>query len=287
VTIPLEWKYPKALLDERGRAASSNDLRTRVRFDLEGRPSYAWGLLTAADTAKFFGFKKFTAIEFGVAEGGGLLEMCRLAKLVTECTGVEIAIAGFDNTTGLPAPKDYRDHPEIWSQGDFAMGDHRRLAAALPVNAQLIIGDIANTLGKFFNQVRFDAPIGFCVFDTDIYSSSTDALRVYSGASTLYLPVGVAYCDDTLGGAHSFGSLMRNRKAGQLLAVDEFNAHFSDRIIDTIRTLKYRRPLNGEQWLDQVYGVHILDHELRNKPRRVDPLTMDEHGRAPWVQWPL
>jgi hypothetical protein len=86
--LPLEWKYPPAVLDERRRVELEGDFRAKTQFDLAGRPPYAWGLLTAADAARFFGNDRVTAIEFGVARGDGLIELCRLADPVTELTGV-------------------------------------------------------------------------------------------------------------------------------------------------------------------------------------------------------
>jgi hypothetical protein len=136
MVFPREWKYTDALLAARDKAAVGG-LRDRIRFDLEGRPPYAWGLLTAADAARHAGKGRITAIEFGVASGGGLIELCRLADLVTEETGVAIDIAGFDTGRGLPPPQGFRDHPEIWRGGDFSMGDPAALRARLPAGAQL------------------------------------------------------------------------------------------------------------------------------------------------------
>jgi hypothetical protein len=180
---------------------------------------------------------------------------------------------------------DYRDHPELWSCGDFAMGDPNFLSKRLPAYARLIIGDIASTLDAFLSEVQPSAPIGFCVFDTDLYSSSVSALRVYCGNPQIYLSVGLAYCDDTLGGPGRF-SLCRNQKAEQLLAINEFNANNRNRALDTIRALRYRRPLFNEQWLEQVYGVHILDHPARSRPRRDTAYSMEEHGSAARLEWP-
>jgi hypothetical protein len=284
---PLEWKYPATLIAERARVAKEGSLRERVRFDLEGRPAYAFGLLAAADAAKFAGIRKIIAIEFGVATGEGLLELSRLSELVTNETGIEIDVVGFDNGVGLPAPKDHRDHPEIWAAGDFAMGSPERLQAVLPQNSRLILGDLAETIGLFSASCPDDVSIGFCIFDLDIFTSTQAALEIYAGPPSRYLPTGTAYFDDTLGGPQSFGSLLRNRKCGQLLAIEEFNARYPARCIDSIRILKYRRPMSQEQWLEQVYGVHILDHPLRNVPRRDYALTMQQHGTADWIQWPI
>jgi hypothetical protein len=46
--------------------------------------------------------------------------------------------------------------------------------------------------------------------------------------------------------------------------------------------LRYRRPLFHEQWLDQVYGVHILDHPFRNRPA----VAIDNVAEFPRPKWP-
>jgi hypothetical protein len=163
--LPLEWKYTAAVLEARHEAALG-DLRDRIRFDLEGRAPYAWGVLTAADLARFIGLSRITAIEFGVARGDGLIELCRIARLVSAETGVAIDVVGFDTGTGLPTPRDYRDHPEIWGQGGFPMPDADGLRAQLPANARLVLGDIAETIGAFVQGLSTAAPIGFCSFDS-------------------------------------------------------------------------------------------------------------------------
>jgi hypothetical protein len=113
------------------------------------------------------------------------------------------------------------------------------------------------------------------------------ALKIYGASAEFYLPVGVAYFDDTIGGAGGIGSLCRNIRSGQLLAIEEFNAATNDRVIDSIRTLRYRRPLSQEQWLDQVYGVHVLDHPLRNYEKRKVPATMQQHAVLADLRWRL
>lgn len=279
--------YSESILRERALAAETGGLRERIRFDLEPRAPYAFGLLAAADAARFFGFTQVTAIEFGVAEGGGLTDMCMLAAQVTRATGVGFRIFGFDTGAGLPAPKDYRDHPEIWSQGDFAIASRTALEQRLPAEANMVWGDVAATLGPFMAGLAPSAPLGFVAHDFDVYGSTVDALRLYAARAELLLPVSIAYFDDTLGNPARIGSLMRNRWAGQLRAIDEFNAGNEHRKIDHIRTLKYRRPLNQEQWLEQIYAVHALDHPARNGPGLRAALSMDAHVAAGMLEWPL
>src|SRR5688500_5003246 len=73
----------------------------KVEFDLVVRMHHAWGLLYAADQARQCGVRELTAIEFGVANGAGLLNMCEIAARVTRETGVGFQIVGFDAGTGL------------------------------------------------------------------------------------------------------------------------------------------------------------------------------------------
>jgi hypothetical protein len=96
-------------------------LRVKINFDLILRCQHAYALLKSADYAKSLGIKSITVIEFGVAAGAGILNICHVAKRVTAATGVEINIVGFDTGLGMPPPESYRDHPDLYAQGDFPM----------------------------------------------------------------------------------------------------------------------------------------------------------------------
>ncbi len=280
--------YPPHLLEEREQVAETGTVREKIRYDLIGRPHYAFCMLAAADIATFFGYSKVTAIECGVAEGGGLLHMCELAELITGETGVAFEIYGFDTGEGLPALEDYRDHPEIWTQGDFPNPDKAGMEARLPDNAHMVWGNIKETAAPFLANLPKDAPIGFVSMDMDLYSSTRDALALYDGAPEQCLPVSVSYFDDTLGHPERIGSLMRNRWCGQLRAIDEFNEQHEMRKIDIIRTLRARRPLKEELWLEQIYGVHMLDHPLRAISSEArDALRLGEHRVTSSMEWLL
>src|SRR5262249_25136377 len=92
--------------------------RTQIVFDVLIRQQHAYGLLRAADLAKSMGLRGATVIEFGVAAGAGLLNLCKIASRVEKITGVKLIIVGFDMGSGMPAPVDYRDHPELYQRGD-------------------------------------------------------------------------------------------------------------------------------------------------------------------------
>src|SRR4051794_32980048 len=74
----------------------TGDFRTRESYGLIERPNYVYGMLRAADNAKYLGKKSVTAIEMGVASGWGLLNMIECADQITKETGVGFDIVGFD-----------------------------------------------------------------------------------------------------------------------------------------------------------------------------------------------
>jgi len=85
-------------------AGAFGNFETKVYFDLVIRPHNAFCLLQAARFAKRRGHKSFTAIEFGVANGAGLMNMVSIAEKVTKCTGIDINLVGFDSGSGMPPP---------------------------------------------------------------------------------------------------------------------------------------------------------------------------------------
>ncbi len=279
-------RYPRAVLEERDRVAAGGEFRSRVRFDLVDRPQHAFGLLAAADIARFSGVQEIIAIEFGVAEGAGLRNLAQIAVAVTNETGVRIQLVGFDTGSGLPPPLDYRDHPEIWNVGDFAMPDTGELAASLPDGARLVLGNVADTLPGFIDSMA-DTPIGFVSFDLDYYSSTRDALALFDVSCDRLLPVVVSYFDDVIGGARRIGSVFRTAAAGQLLAIREFNEARADRVVDEIRILRHRRPLDREMWLDRIYALHVLDHPFRSVGRGRSAMSMDDHRQTAGYEWPM
>ena len=62
-------------------------------------------------------------------------------------------MVGFDTGTGLPHPRDYRDHPEHFMTGDFAPTDKDQLIRRLPENCSVRYGDISATVDEFLNNL--------------------------------------------------------------------------------------------------------------------------------------
>jgi hypothetical protein len=225
----------------------------RLAFGAFDRPWYAHGIYAAAQLAARLGHRAVTVIEFGVAQGDGLVAMERLATQIQELLSVEIQVFGFDTGEGLPAHEDYRDLPYVWRQGLYRMdveSVRRRLKSA-----QLILGDVANTVPAFLQSARFP-PIGFVSFDLDYYSSTKPALGIFNGPDMQYLPRVLCYFDDIMSGDQQYSC----EDVGELLAIREFNAERSRN--DRIRPIYgWKRSLLLEpEWADAVWAYHRFDH---------------------------
>ena len=232
------------------------DYRAKVAWDLVVRQQYAFPILYAADAAKKHGFRQVTVVELGVAGGAGLLNMCRIAERSRAATGIDIRVVGFDGGKGMPPAVDYRDLPEHFQEGDFPM-DFPRLRASLPPYAELIIGDVAETVPEFASKLSPEAPLGFVAVDVDYYSSAKVAMQILSGDVRGLLPLIPVYLDD-------IGVDGSNPWTGELLAVNEFNAEHEMRKIAPFTLLRSRRIFKNTQWIDRMFAAHIHDHPLRS-----------------------
>ena len=230
--------------------------RAKVDFDLIIRQQYAFPILYAADAAIKYGLKSITLIEFGVASGAGILNMCQIAERTRRATGIDFHVFGFDTGKGMPPAIDYRDLPEVFQEGDFPM-DFDKLLRSLPDFARLVIGDIEETIPSFLTSLTSDAPVGFVAIDTDYYSSTKKALRVLNGEASIYLRVLPIYLDDiAVDGSNPW--------TGELLAVNEFNRESKLRKIAPFSLLRSKRIFKNTQWIDRMYAAHIHDHPLRS-----------------------
>ena len=231
------------------------NIRLKIKYDLVPRESYAYGILAAADLAKSHNINKISIIEFGVASGNGLLNMCYIADKVTKLTGVEFEIFGFDTGEGMPAPLDYRDHPEKYFTGDYPPINQENLLKSLPENAKLILGDIINSMEEIEKQITH--PIAFVSVDVDYYYSTVDCLKIFEKNKNLYLPYVFTYFDDIYNIDH-------NDYCGELLAINEFNMRNTLRKISKATMLNQTRIFRRSPWSHQIYLTHIFDHTARS-----------------------
>jgi hypothetical protein len=242
-------------------------IRQKEQMGLLERPAYAYGLFHAADLARYLGKRRVTVCEFGVATGNGLLALINLAAKISPETGIDFRIVGFDTGAGLPRICGYADHPELWSEGDFPMIDRQALVQRIDGRAELIFGDIEDTVSNFMASLTPEAPLGFAAIDVDIYTGAKSALRCLQGAPELYLPAISMYFDDVT-------FFFANRWCGELRAIEEFNHLGEFRKIDRDYSIAAKRqsPLNM-----YMYVFHVLDHEFRSHPRQRKGMSLVEH----------
>jgi hypothetical protein len=163
-----------------------------------------------------------------------------------------IYVYGFDTGVGLPrGTDDYRDHPDYFRSGDFPM-DTFDLLRQLEPRSELILGDVAETV----STQTFKAPIGFMAFDLDLYSSTAAALALFHRADVPRLRRTALYFDDV-------ALECNHRFAGELLAIEEFNAKSDTVKIDQWRGVRHGRPFPEAAWLDGMYVAHDLQGMVR------------------------
>lgn len=228
----------------------SSSIRSKNRWAAVDRPQYLAGVLAAADLARASAIPEISVIEFGVAGGSGLVALESYAKAVEAETGVRIHVFGFDTGEGLPQLcGDYRDHPDQWRVSDYKM-DVERLRRRLNGRTKLVLGNIRDTVPLFVSEGH--PPIGFIACDVDLYSSATDVLRILCEPGSRLLRRVFIYLDDV-------DFQFNHRYAGELLAIEEFNARNPLVKIDVWRGLKKDKVFPTQAWLDRMYIAHDLD----------------------------
>jgi hypothetical protein len=233
----------------------------RAKWDLSARPPYLMGVLFAAREARAQKIHEISVIEFGVASGNGLVALQNEAEAVEQATGVSIRVYGFDaGPGGLPSfCGDYRDHPDVWKPGDYAM-DLAALQPKLAARTTLILGDVRETAEKF--REDYDpSPIGFMSIDLDLYSSTVAALKVLDLCPILrHLAI---YCDD-------IDVKLCHRWAGERLALAEFNEAHDNLKIDQWHGLRDRRPFPELPWINRMFLCHDLESISKCAPERAE-----------------
>ena len=213
-----------------------------------GRKHYVLSLLLAVEQAQHSGYDKIVAIEFGVGAGHGLLSLVQAAEYCRTTFNINIEVYGFDSFEGLPLLWGYKDHPEIWSAGQFIEPDIDGLIAKLPSWCHLIVGNIEETINNFTeNFWQLNAKIGFVSVDVDLYHSTVFALKIFEMLPDLYLPAVPTYFDDVN------ILITMSKYAGEMLAISEFNK------MHVLRKIEERPNFR----IDNFFVCHIFDHPMR------------------------
>jgi hypothetical protein len=221
-------------------------------FDAVRYPSYAAGLQAACKYAGLAGKQGFTAIEFGVAGGNGLMELSKYAGILAQRTGLKIKVTGFDAGSGLPMSPDRRDAPWLWNPGDFP-SNVDRLRRTLPAETELVVGRIQDTLPQWLNE-QLKLPIGFVSIDVDLYSGAAAICEAMGSVEvSRLLPFVSFYLDDAL-------RFLTPRSTGELAAIAEFNREHANRQFDRDDWIAEDRPFAERLWLKRMYSLCCFDH---------------------------
>lgn len=224
----------------------------RLEWDALDRPHYAYCTYHAARLAKALGHDAVSVVELGVAGGNGLVLLEQHAGTVADLVGIRIETVGFDAGSGMPEPADHRDLAYVWRPGSFAM-DEAALRHRLR-SARLVIGDVATTVPAFVEEGGYP-PVGFVAFDLDYWSSTVAAMRLLDAPPELRLPRVYCYFDDVIGDDWEIHSPY----AGELLAIEDFNAGHDHIKVSPIHGLRHKRRIPAA-WNDQVYVAHDFAH---------------------------
>jgi hypothetical protein len=227
----------------------------RLSIQAVERPHYGYCIFQAARLASLLGYTKISVIEFGCGGGNGLLNAEMHIEETMKTFPVSVDLYGFDLEVGMPPPIDYRDMPHYFRSGFYPM-DREPLERRLK-RARLVIGEIRDTCSTFLQKYN-PAPIGCMLHDLDYYSSTRDALALFDGASSYFLPRVFMYFDDIIGD----DVWLCNEFTGERLAINEFNQkHRSKKICKNLYVQK-RYP--NSQWPDQIYIHHDFEHPRYN-----------------------
>lgn len=229
------------------------------------KPAYAYCAALACVEARHCGRSSIVVAELGVAWGEGLHELASIGEILTRMTGIDVSVVGFDRHGGLPTVADHRDHPEVWREGQFANLELTELREELAGRAELVVGDLSETIPDFLAGLDPNQVLGAVMLDVDLYTSARDALRIFDAAATCYLPAVPMYVDDV------DALLSFNGRCGEALAIAEYNAASEIRHIEPKRV---RIGWPGRRWHQKIYACHVLDHPMRNGSQPLLPLEI-------------
>lgn len=202
------------------------------------RMHYAMCLRDSAVLAEKLGYDRISAIEFGVSQGNGLINLEFHANEIERLYHVAIDIYGFDSGEGLPNDNDARNLSYMWCGGRYVM-DETKLEPLL-TRSELVIGDIADTTKGFCEKYDI-APIGAMFIDVDYYTSTLPILGFLNNEESYFLPRISSYFDDLLPSIDGLG---------ESLAIREFNQANMDKGI----------LISPEGCYSKLKTIHRLNH---------------------------
>jgi hypothetical protein len=227
----------------------------RLSIEAVERPNYGYCIFQAARLAGLLNYPSISVIEFGCGGGNGLVNAESHINEIVKRFSVNIDLYGFDAGSGLPEPADYRDMPHYFRSGLYEM-NRDKLERRLK-RTELVIGDIKETCATFLREYK-PAPIGCVLHDLDYYSSTRDALTLFDGEPSCFLPRVFMYFDDLVGD----DTWLCNEYTGERLAIKEFNQKHEYKKICKNQFVSKRYP--NSWWPDLIYIHHDFKHPRYN-----------------------
>ena len=228
-------------------------LRLLPIFFKRFRPHYYSIIYEAAMNAISLNKKSISIIEFGVANGNGLLSIEKYAIKISKKFKIEIKVFGFDlgDSKGLPQTSDYRDLLYFWGEGEFKM-NLDKLNKKIKFS-KLILGDVKDTVKNFIPDKN--SPIGAIFFDLDLYSSTYESFNIFKLKDEYILPRIICFFDDLQPHVNDYN--------GELNAINDFNIKYNNMKI----TKDYGLTMNYKygSWAEDVFTFHKFDHKDYNK----------------------
>ncbi len=200
------------------------------------RPDICTAICLATAQSICLGKEGISLVELGVHNGAGLEFIIKVVDYITDPPkkikikkiDMKYRIYGFDTFSGLPPLKGFKDHPEVWSEGQFSSEyTYDEMVTTFSGRAELIKGDVEDTVGEFLvNRLDTDYSLGFISLDLDLYSSTVSGLKILEDKDTTkYIPAITLIVDDK-----DF-LVTYNPWQGEAAAINEFNAEHNDRKI--------------------------------------------------------
>lgn len=209
-----------------------------LKLGILPRPHYALGALLAADQASFFGYKKFTLIEFGCWNNEGLVDLNHWCSIIKKLYKIDYQIYGFDSGKGLPSSNHKRDVKYKWSNSDYKINKYYNISKIK--NIKLIVGNVKKTIKEFI-KIKFDQePVGFISFDMDYFTSTTDSFKIFKASQKNFIPRPILYFDDFV---------LTSEFEGEYLAINNFNKKNKDCKISSIGELAEQMSIYWKKWI--------------------------------------
>jgi hypothetical protein len=133
------------------------------------------------------------------------------------------------------------------------------LRSKLASRTRLVLGEVAESVRGFLRENT--TTVGFVSFDLDYYSSTKAAFDLLSSPNRRLLRRTPLYFDD-------IDFFFNHRFAGELHAIDEFNATVDGVRIDRWRGVRKERPFPEAPWLEKMYVAHDIAAIANYRPER-------------------